>query len=78
MGGGGGGSKGGTPDVPTPPAPEPIPIREREVEAVEKGVRSTEQNRIKNLRGASGTILTSPLGTTGGAATGSSSILGKV
>lgn len=78
MGGGGGGGKGGgTPSVPQAPAPEPIPVRAQETEAESKQVRDSEQQRIKKLRGASGTILTSPLGTVGSVQT-SGNILGRV
>lgn len=78
MGGGGGGGKGGgTPSVPQAPAPEPIPVRAQETEAESKQVRGSEQQRIKKLRGASGTILTSPLGTVGSVQT-SGNILGRV
>lgn len=78
MGGGGGGGKGGgTPSVPQAPAPEPIPVRAQETEAESKQVRDAEQKKIKKLRGASGTILTSPLGTLGSVQT-SGNILGRV
>lgn len=77
MGGGGGGGKGGKPSVPYVPAPEPIPVREKEVEAESKQVRDAEQKRLKKLRGASETILTSPLGTLGSVQT-SGNILGRV
>lgn len=78
-GGGGGGGKGGgsKPYVPPAPAPEPIPVRAQETEAESKQVRNAEQQRIKKLRGASGTILTSPLGTVGSVQT-SGNILGRV
>lgn len=78
MGGGGGGGKGAsTPSVPQAPVPEPIPVRAQETEAESKQVRDAEQQRIKKLRGASGTILTSPLGTLGSVQT-SGNILGRV
>lgn len=78
MGGGGGGGKGAsTPSVPQAPAPEPIPVRAQETEAESKQVRDAEQQKIKKLRGASGTILTSPLGTLGSVQT-SGNILGRV
>lgn len=78
MGGGGGGGKGAsTPSVPQAPAPEPIPVRAQETEAESKQVRDAEQQRIKKLRGASGTILTNPLGTLGSVQT-SGNILGRV
>lgn len=77
MGGGGGGGKGGGPSVPYVPAPEPIPVREKEVEAESKQVRDAEQQRLKKLRGSSGTILTSPLGTVGSVQT-SGNVLGRV
>ena len=78
MGGGGGGGKGAsTPSVPQAPAPEPIPVRAQESEAESKQVRDAEQQKIKKLRGASGTILTSPLGTLGSVQT-SGNILGRV
>lgn len=78
MGGGGGGGKGAsTPSVPQAPAPEPIPVRAQETEAESKQVRDAEQKKIKKLRGASGTILTSPLGTLGSVQT-SGNILGRV
>lgn len=78
MGGGGGGGKGAsTPSVPQAPAPEPIPVRAQETEAESKQVRNAEQQKIKKLRGSSGTILTSPLGTVGSVQT-SGNILGRV
>ena len=75
MGGGGGGGKGAS--VPSAPAPEPIPVRAQETEAESKQVRDAEQKKIKKLRGSSGTILTSPLGTVGSVQT-SGNILGRV
>lgn len=77
MGGGGGGGKGAKPSVPSAPAPEPIPVRAQETEAESKQVRDAEQQRIKKLRGSSGTILTSPLGTVGSVQT-SGNVLGRV
>lgn len=77
MGGGGGGKGASTPSVPQAPAPEPIPVRAQETEAESKQVRDAEQQKIKKLRGASGTILTSPLGTLGTVQT-SGNILGRV
>lgn len=75
--GGGGGGKGAKPSVPSAPAPEPIPVRAQETEAESKQVRDSEQKRIKKLRGSSGTILTSPLGTVGSVQT-SGNVLGRV
>lgn len=77
MGGGGGGGKGAKPSIPSAPAPEPIPVRAQETEAESKSVRDAEQQRIKKLRGSSGTILTSPLGTVGSVQT-SGNVLGRV
>jgi hypothetical protein len=65
-GGGGGGMKGGSsPHVETYEAEE-TPTYEEEGEPTAKAVRDEEAARLKRKRGAAGTILTSPLGTTGG------------
>ena len=55
---------------------EPIPVREDEVEPVSKAVREAEQRKIRARRGMSGTLLTSPLGTSGSSYSGSGGLLG--
>lgn len=79
MGGGGGflglgGSGMSTPDYPEP---EPVPVRENEAEPVSRAVREAEQRKIRARRGMGGTILTSPLGTTGTGYSGSGGLLGR-
>ncbi len=56
---------GGGYESPDIPQQDPIPVRENEVEPVSKAVREAEQRKIRARRGMSGTLLTSPLGTTG-------------
>lgn len=80
MGGGIGGlfGLGGGMETPDYPEPEPVPVREAEVEPVSKAVREAEQRKNRARRGMSGTILTSPLGTTGSSSSykGSGGLLG--
>ena len=61
---GGGGGKS-APSVPAAPEPEPMPTAEEKKDPVSQAVRDAEQQRIRARRGLAGTILTSPLGTTG-------------
>ena len=78
MGGGGGFlGLGGSMSTPDYPESEPVPVREAEVDPVSKAVREAEQRKIRARRGMSGTILTSPLGTTGSSSyKGSGGLLG--
>ncbi|MBQ9407266.1 MAG: hypothetical protein IJU37_11100 [Desulfovibrio sp.] len=66
---------GGGYDAPEVPEVEPMPSSE-EKEPVGKAVREEERRRIRARRGMSGTLLTSPLGTTGGSRSGG--LLGRV
>ena len=47
------------------PEPEPVPTVAETQEPVSKAIREEERRRIKGRRAMSGTLLTSPLGTTG-------------
>ncbi len=51
-----------TPEPPAPPEPDPMPTPEQESEPVSKAVRDDEARKLRQRRGAAGTILTSPLG----------------
>ena len=57
---------GGGYDEPSVPETTPLPQREEEAEPVSRAVRDAEQRKLRARRGMSGTLLTSPLGTTGG------------
>lgn len=80
MGGGGGflsGLFGGGQSTPEPKVyePEAAPTEvEREAEAT--NVRDNEQRKIKARKLMGGTVLTSPLGTTGGVSSSGASLLG--
>ncbi|MCP4127762.1 MAG: hypothetical protein GY753_11945 [Gammaproteobacteria bacterium] len=57
---------GGGKSTPTPPAPpeaEELPTPESSQEPVAKAIRDEEARKLRERRGAAGTILTSPLGT---------------
>ena len=58
------------------PAYDPVPVREAEVEAESSAVRDSERRKLQARRGMSGTLLTSPLGTTGTTST-ASGLLGR-
>ena len=55
-------------DEPDTPDYKPLPAEE-EKEPVSRAIRNAEQNKLRRRQLMSGTILTSPLGTTGGGQT---------
>lgn len=59
------------------PAYDPVPVREAEVEAESSAVRDSERRKLQARRGMSGTLLTSPLGTTGSTSSAASGLLGR-
>lgn len=63
--GGGGGIGKSPPKVPAAPEPEPTPTYETEKDPLAKTVRDAESRKLAQRRSMAGTILTSPLGTTG-------------
>lgn len=67
---------GGGYDAPDTPEYDPVPVREEAKEPESKAVREAERRKIKARRAMSGTLLTSPLGTTGGGS-GGSGLLGR-
>ncbi len=69
----GGGSK--SPTVITYEAEEAP--REREQEAESSAIRDEEQRKLKRRRQMGGTVLTSPLGTSGAVSSTGSSLLGR-
>lgn len=70
------GGGGGGPSVVTY-EPEDAP-REAEQEAESQSIRDEEQRKLRRRRQMGGTILTSPLGTTGSVASTGSSLLGRM
>ena len=66
---------GGGYDEPEMPETEPMPSSE-EQEPVSKAAREEERRKIRARRGMSGTLLTSPLGTTGSVPSGG--LLGRI
>ena len=54
-----------TPEPAAPPTPEPTPTPEQVSEPLSKSIRDEEARRLRQRRGAAGTILTSPLGVEG-------------
>lgn len=70
---------GGGYEAPDPVKYDPVPVRETAQEPESEAVRNEERRKLKARRGMSGTLLTSPLGTTGatGQAAGSG-LLGRV
>lgn len=64
---------GGGYEAPEVPETTPMPTAD-EVEPVSKYVRDEERRRIRQRRSMGGTLLTSPLGTTGA----SNGILGRI
>ena len=60
------------------PAYDPVPVREAEAEPESADVRDSERRKLQARRGMSGTLLTSPLGTTGTTgSTTASGLLGR-
>ncbi|WP_300810725.1 hypothetical protein [uncultured Desulfovibrio sp.] len=59
------------------PAYDPVPVREAEAEAESSAVRDSERRKLQARRGMSGTLLTSPLGTTGSSSPAASGLLGR-
>lgn len=59
------------------PAYGPVPVREAEAEAESSAVRDSERRKLQARRGMSGTLLTSPLGTTGSSSPAASGLLGR-
>ena len=51
--------------APDPVQYDPVPVRETEAEPESAAVRDSERRKLQARRGMSGTLLTSPLGTTG-------------
>ena len=51
--------------APDPVQYDPVPVRETEDEPESAAVRDSERRKLQARRGMSGTLLTSPLGTTG-------------
>lgn len=60
-----GGLFGGGNQSVDPVSYDPVPVRENEKEAESAAVRDEERRRLRSRRGMGGTVLTSPLGTTG-------------
>ena len=69
---------GGGYNAPDPVKYDPAPARETAQEPESEAVRNEEKRKLRARRGMSGTLLTSPLGTTGASSGGSSGILGRV
>ena len=59
------------------PAYDPVPVREAEAEAESSAVSDSERRKLQARRGMSGTLLTSPLGTTGSSSPAASGLLGR-
>lgn len=74
-GGGGGIGKSAT-KTPEIPAVEPTPTPEEAADPEAASVRDAEARKLRQRRGAAGTVLTSPLGTIGQPQTIASTILG--
>ncbi len=72
---------GGGYDAPDTPDYDPVPVREQAAEPASRAVREAERRKLKARRAMSGTLLTSPLGTTGGGSgvggSGGSGLLGR-
>lgn len=78
MGGVVSGIFGSSHSSPSTPDYEPVPVREEESEPESKAAREAERRKLKARRGMSGTLLTSPLGVSGGTGkTGASGLLGR-
>lgn len=65
---------GGSYEAPEVPESTPVPTVEEEQEPVSKSVREEERRKIRARRAMGGTLLTSPLGTTGS----NSNLLGRL
>ena len=64
--------------APDPVQYAPVPVRETEAEPESAAVRDAERRKLQARRGMSGTLLTSPLGTTGTTgSTTASGLLGR-
>ena len=64
--------------APDPVQYDPVPVRETEAEPESAAVRDSERRKLQARRGMSGTLLTSPLGTTGTTgSTTASGLLGR-
>ncbi len=66
---------GGSYEAPEVPATTPLPSTSETQEPVSKSVREEERRRLRARRSMSGTLLTSPLGTSSNTANG---LLGRV
>lgn len=75
-GGGGGGIGKSAPKTPEIPKVEPTPTPEEAADPEAASVRDDEARKLRQRRGAAGTVLTSPLGTIGQPQTIKSTILG--
>lgn len=59
------------------PAYDPVPVREEEAEPESAAVRDAERRKLQARSGMSGTLLTSPLGSSGTTGTKASGLLGR-
>ena len=75
--GGGGGGKGSRPSTPAPPPPTPKPAVAKDVTAAATEAMSDQDRRRKRYMGQAGTVLTSPLGASGGQAPTGKTMLGQ-
>ena len=73
-GGGGGGKKSKTPE---PPPPAPKPAVAKDVTAAATEAMNDQDRRRKRYMGQAGTVLTSPLGASGGQAPTGKTMLGQ-
>ena len=72
--GGGGGKK---PETPEPPPPTPKPAVAKDVTAAATEAMNEQDTRRKRYMGQAGTVLTSPLGASGGPAPTGKTMLGQ-
>ena len=72
--GGGGGKK---PKTPEPPPPTPKPAVAKDVTAAATEAMNEQDTRRKRYMGQAGTVLTSPLGASGGPAPTGKTMLGQ-
>jgi hypothetical protein len=63
-------------DSPNIPAAQPIPQAPQEQDAAFKAAQSRNKRQAAAINGYQGTVLSGPLGSTGGATPGPSSLLG--
>ena len=75
--GGGGGKKPSTPAPPPPPPPTPKPAVAKDVTAAATEAMNDQDRRRKRYMGQAGTVLTSPLGASGGPAPTGKTMLGQ-